>query len=156
MKRSVVALLLSLLVLHVGCGASTSTNVLVRDAILHYLSGRTDLDLSKMDVQIDSLQQQGDRATAEVTIMARQDAKAQMQMVYELQRTGEGGWEVVPPEGADAAHAGGAPPPSQSPPPGERGSEQNQELPPGHPSIGEPPAEPTPELPAGHPPVSPE
>ena len=155
---AVVALLLSL-----GCGSNENTELLVRDAVLHYLAARTDLTMGNMDVKIDKLDLKGDTATAGVTISARGDAKASMQMVYELRRTGTG-WEVTPPSGGSGAAHGGMPPGATEPgaglPPGHSspggapgGTAEQPQLPQGHPPVGNPPVQKSPELPAGHPPV---
>jgi hypothetical protein len=162
MKTAVILLVLLTLVA-AGCGSSASSDTLVRDAILHYLAGRTDLNMGKMNVQVDSLKYEGDTASAEVTISSRDDAQASMQMTYQLRRAG-GGWEVVPPTGSTSdAHGGMAPPivpqaagelPPGHPPAG--GAAEGSELPQGHPPVGNQPPQTQPksqDLPAGHPPV---
>jgi hypothetical protein len=152
------------LLLTLGCGSNENTELLVRDAVLHYLAARTDLTMGNMDVKIDKLDLKGDSATASVTISARGDAKASMQMVYELRKTGTG-WEVTPPSGGSGAAHGGMPSPGGGEaggelPPGHPsaggapgGTAEQPQLPQGHPSIGNPPVPKSPELPAGHPPV---
>jgi hypothetical protein len=161
MKTAVVLLVL-FTIIATGCGSSASSDTLVRDAILHYLAGRTGLNMSKMNVAVDSLQYEGDTASAVVTISSRDDAKASMQMTYQLRRAG-GGWEVVPAAGsASDAHGGMVPPipqaggelPPGHPPAG--GASEGSELPQGHPPVGNQPQQTQPkgqDLPAGHPPV---
>jgi hypothetical protein len=166
MKRAVIVLVL-LTILGAGCGSSASSDALVRDAILHYLAGRTNLNMGKMNVKVDSLKVEGDTASAQVTISSRDDAKASMEMTYQLRRAG-GGWEVVPPAGsAGDAHGGMSPPadpqaggelPPGHPPAGgaPEGAAEGSELPQGHPPIGSQPQQTQPkgqDLPAGHPPV---
>jgi hypothetical protein len=165
MKTAVILLVL-LTMLGAGCGSSESSDALVRDAILHYLAGRTGLNMSKMNVNVDSLKYEGDTASAVVTISSRDDAKASMQMTYQLRRAG-GGWEVVPAGSTSDAHSGMAPPnipqaagelPPGHPPAGgaPEGAAEGTELPQGHPPVGNQPQQPQPkgqDLPAGHPPV---
>jgi hypothetical protein len=158
------AIITVVLLLVLGCGSNNNSELLIRDAILHYLAGRTDLSMGNMDVKIDRLDLKGDSATAGVTISARGDAKASMQMVYELRKTGSG-WEVTPPSsGTGAAHSGMPSPGSAGPggelPPGHPpaggapgGTAEQPQLPQGHPPVGDPPVEKSPELPPGHPPV---
>ena len=160
--KTVVVVLVLITMLGAACGSSASSDTLVRDAILHYLAGRTDLNMSKMNVAVDSLQYAGDTASAKVTISSRDDAKASMQMTYQLRRAG-GGWEVVPAGSTSEAHSGMAPPnipqaggelPPGHPPAG--GAAEGSELPQGHPPVGNQPKQPQPkgqDLPAGHPPV---
>jgi hypothetical protein len=136
-----------------GCSAASEADetVSVQQAVERHLAKRTDMDPSNLRVVVEkvSYEGDGDRATAAVTIMARQDPQAKMQMMYRLRKT-SGGWEVEPSQGSEAgAHGGGAMPPA--PPAGEGGSE----LPPGHPPVkGADPGAGS-ELPPGHPPVAP-
>ncbi len=158
-----IATIAAALVLSLGCGSKESSELLVRDAILHYLASRTDLSMGKMDVKIDRLELRGDSATAGVTISARGDAKASMQMAYELRKVGSG-WEVVPPSGGTGSAHGGMPAPGAADPGGEApphpptggsqgGTADQPQLPQGHPPVGDPPEEKSPELPPGHPPA---
>jgi hypothetical protein len=152
------------LLLSLGCGSTENTELLIRDAVLHYLAQRTDLSMGKMDVKIDRLELKGDSATAGVTISARDDAKASMQMVYELRKSGSA-WEVVPPSGGTGAAHGGVPsagaaepggelPPGHPPTGGaQEGTAEQPQLPQGHPPVGGPPVEKSPALPPGHPPI---
>jgi hypothetical protein len=165
MKNALVLLIL-LTIVAAGCGSSASSDSLVRDAILHYLAGRTDLNMSKMNVAVDNLQYSGDTASAQVTISSRDDAQASMQMTYQLRRAG-GGWEVVPAAGSasdahgsmsppDGPQAGGELPPGHPPAGGApQGAAEGSELPQGHPPVGNQPqpTQPKKDLPAGHPPV---
>jgi hypothetical protein len=164
MKTTVVLLVL-LTILGAGCGSNASSDTLVRDAILHYLAGRTDLNMSKMNVEVDSPKYEGDTASAVVTISSRDDAQASMQMTYQLRRAG-GGWEVVPAGSTSDAHGGMAPnipqaggelPPGHPPAGGApEGAAEGAELPQGHPPVGNQPKQTRPksqDLPTGHPPV---
>jgi hypothetical protein len=98
-----------------------------------------------MRVVVNKVEVDGDRADAAVTIVARNDPQAKMEIGYRLRKTAEG-WEVEPPQGAEAgAHSGGAAPRPQ------QGGEA--ELPPGHPPLGGEQGGGAAELPPGHPPV---
>jgi hypothetical protein len=128
-----------------GCSASEADQTAqVRQAVERYLSARTDLSLSTMRVVVNKVNVDGDRADAAVTIVARNDPQAKMEMNYILRKTAEG-WEVEQPQGAESgAHSGGAPSPA---PAGEA------DLPPGHPPLGGEQGGGAAELPPGHPPV---
>lgn len=150
-NRWLVAFLSLALAGWLGCSEASEADETanVQRAVEQHLAKRTDLDPSNLRVVVEkvSYEDNGERATAAVTIVARQDPKATMQMMYRLRKT-TGGWEVEPSQGA-GAHGGGAAAPA--PPAGESGGE----LPPGHPPMegGEGGAES--ELPPGHPPVAP-
>ena len=62
-----------------------------------YLAANTDLRLDRMSVSADRIRYDGDRAVASVSIVASDDPKASMKMIYELVRE-EGAWRVVPPD----------------------------------------------------------
>ena len=124
-----VAVLLALL----ACGEDEPRSASDVEAAIHvYLSKRTDLRVDEMRVRADRIRYDGDRAVASVSIMASDDPKAIMKMMYELVRESDG-WRVVPPESAV--------PPATAPVEGEG-------LPPGHPPTGG--------LPPGHPPTAPQ
>ena len=110
----------------------------IEGAVQAHLADRTDLRVGQMRVRADRIRYEGDRALASVSIMASDDPKAAMKMVYELVRE-SGGWRVVPAETAGAdpdlqSSPHGAPPglPQGHPPL----SPQDGGLPPGHPPIG--------------------
>lgn len=138
-------LLVSTLVLFslVACSSEQPRSAeAIRAAVQSYLTERSDLALANMQVAVDRVKYEGDRAQAEVTISASNDAKASMQMAYELEQTADG-WRVIP--AAPAGHGeGGFPPPAS----GGAGG-----LPPGHPPTDAPPQGGGEQLPPGHPPL---
>jgi hypothetical protein len=129
-----------------GCSASNEANATasVQRAVEKHLALRTDMDPSNLRVVVEKVSYDGDHANAAVTIVARKDPQAKMQMMYRLRKAG-GEWEVEPPQGSGSgAHGEAAPAPEP---------EGTPELPPGHPRLkGNESAEPG-ELPPGHPPV---
>lgn len=145
-KRLVLVLLSFGLAGWLGCsGSGADETAQVRQAVERYLSARTDLSLSSMRVVVNKVSVEGERATAAVSIVARNDPQAKMEMMYRLRKTAEG-WEVEQPQGAEAgAHSGGGAP---SPQPGGESA-----LPPGHPPVGGDQGGGAAELPPGHPPV---
>jgi hypothetical protein len=128
-----------------GCSSSNQANdtASVQQAVEKHLARRT--DLGNLQVTVDKVSFEGDHANAAVTIMARQDPKAKMQMSYRLRKTGTG-WEVEPPQGSEAGAHGG----SAAMPPAEGAG---ADLPPGHPSVEGGAGTEANELPPGHPPV---
>ena len=86
-----------------------------------------------MRVEVAQVKFQGDEATAAVTITARDDPSASMQMMYRLTRTPEG-WEVQDPRSKAGSAAG-------------------DDLPLGHPPLENRPGAAA-ELPSGHPPLN--
>jgi hypothetical protein len=127
-----------------GCSASNEADATasVQRAVEKHLAARTDMDPSNLQVVVEKVSYEGDHANAAVTIMARKDPQAKMQMTYRLRKTGAG-WEVEPQQGS-GAHGQGTPVPQ---------AEETPELPPGHPPLkGSESAEPN-DLPPGHPPV---
>lgn len=114
----------------------------IEAAVETHLAGRTDLRFDGLEIRADRIRYGGDRAVAEVSIMASGDPDAVMQMVYELER-GPDGWRVVPPDPA-RSDSPTAPPGHGLPPnlpPGHPPTDQfGTELPPGHPPLdGDPP-----------------
>ncbi len=102
----------------------------MRTAVEDYLAGRVGLAADNMEVSVDAVQTNGNRAQVEVTITASDDAAAAMRMVYDLEKR-SGRWRVKP-----------SSPAVETPP--ETGG-----LPPGHPPLDAPEAA----LPPGHPPL---
>jgi hypothetical protein len=144
-KLSVACLCLAL-VSWLGCSSANKTDdtASVQRAVEKHLATRT--DLGNLQVVVEKVSFEGDHANAAVTIMARQDSKAKMQMTYRLRKT-DAGWEVEAPQGSEAgAHAGGAVPMPEA----EGGG---AELPPGHPPVKGGAGGEASELPPGHPPV---
>lgn len=123
----------------------------VEAAVEAYLAERTDLKVSHMEVRADRIRYDGDRAVASVSIMASDDPKAAMKMVYELVQVPDG-WRVVPSQASAPSTGSGPGGPGATP-----------GLPPGHPPTspgglelpqGHPPTAPEGGLPPGHPPIS--
>ena len=113
----------------------------IESAVEIYLSQNSDLRLDQMSVAADRIRYDGDRAVASVSIVASEDPKAAMKMVYELARE-EGVWRVVPGEAASPLSDSERVPsrlPSDLPPGHPPISPQGGALPPGHPPLTESP-----------------
>jgi hypothetical protein len=131
------AALLAILVMGAGaaCKHSIDNQEAVRQAVIDYLSKRSNLNVSAMNVDVASVTFRSNEADAVVAITARGAAPGQpMSMRYTLERQGDH-WAVKgkadaggSPHGAGAAnpHAG-----FETPATGE--------LPPGHPAVNPPP-----------------
>ena len=110
----------------------------IRNALLAYLSQRSGLNMSAMDVNIKQVTREGDHAEAQVEFRAKQ-GDAKMEMTYKFERQGDA-WVVKTSSGT--AGSGHPPIPEGGPQPG--GAD---ELPPGHPVVppvhgtGNPPAQ---------------
>jgi len=147
LKKLTLAFLCLALTGWLGCSGTSEADdtAAVRQAVERYLSSRTDLNLSQMRVVVENINFEGDRANAAVTIVARNDPQAKMEMSYRLRKTADG-WEVEPPQGSEAGAHGGAAAPKAAP-------ESGAEMPPGHPQVGGEGGSSAPDLPPGHPPV---
>lgn len=151
-SRLVAALLVAGFLLgFAACDSSDKSDIQIREAVRQYLASRT--DLGRMDVELDEVEYNGDQAKAKVTIQARGDEKARLQMTYNLQRVGSE-WKVQPSGGGHGG--GGTMPPASGMPPGHppTGGSESQgggQMPPNHPPIGGGSQQ---QLPKGHPPVS--
>ncbi len=110
----------------------------IETAVRSYLAERTDLRLGEMQVRAERIRYEGDVATVAVSIVAENDPKAVMQMLYRLRRDPDG-WQVLAPAPASGSPPGELPP--NHPP--------TAGLPPGHPPAGQPGSG----LPPGHPPL---
>ena len=79
----------------------------VRSAIFRHLGQRANLTTQNLVVTVNKLDTQGDSAVANVTIAARENKDASMDVVYHLKRV-EGRWEVDPEKspGLGAGHGG--------------------------------------------------
>ncbi len=126
------------LVLAIACSEEPPRSAAdIEAAVENYLAERTDLRLGQLRVKVDRIRYDGDHASASVSIVASDDPKAAMKMLYELRRD-TSGWTVLQPDpsmpAAGSATGSGGTAPS---------------LPPGHPPTG-PPGE---GLPPGHPPL---
>jgi len=135
-SRTLAFLTLALTVLS-GCSSGPDA----KRAVERYLESRTDLNLARMEVAVERVEQEGDEATAFVTISAPDGAS--MQMIYKLRREGSE-WAVVPSEGSSGSPHGGAAPgggepslPQGHPPVGGDEGSGAQPLPPDHPPVGE-------------------
>jgi hypothetical protein len=107
----------------------------IQKAIRDHLTQRSDLDMSKMVLEVHEVKVNGDKATAEVVFRTTTDPPAQMNYHYDLHRE-SGAWKV---DTGRPSAAG-----TQHPQMGEQMGE-------GEPGgAGEPGAG---ELPAGHPPI---
>jgi hypothetical protein len=150
-------------VLLAGCKKDIQNQDAVRQAVMNYLSKRS--DLLAMDVSVSSVAFREDEATAQVHFQAKgnDSPAAGMTMQYVLERKG-GQWVVKGRTGSNSSHGASGPGvnavPGQGnlagsldgmpriPGPGGAGSTS---LPPGHPTVGGSQA-----LPPGHPAVSPD
>jgi len=106
-----------------GSPASPGDTALVTQAIQEHLRDNKGINLSAMDMTVDSVAIDGDRAQANATFRVR-GGGATMEMVYSLERHGAG-WLVLkshPSNGEfvhppmDSAHSGAAAPASPTPP----------------------------------------
>ena len=118
-----------------ACKRSIDNQEAVRQAVIDYLSKRSNLNVSAMNVDVASVTFRSNEADAVVAITARGAAPGQpMSLRYTLERQGDH-WAVKgkadaggSPHGAGAANPHGAAQPPVS-----------GELPPGHPSVNPPP-----------------
>lgn len=136
MKLRHLSLLAALAVL-AGCGGSRGiqNEAAIRQGVIDYLSKRTDLSLSAMQVDVTAVSFRQNEADATVSFRPKGAAAGTgMSMHYVLERQG-GRWVVKGhgrgPAGA-APHSAGQMPQGGMPPAGEGASK----LPPGHPPMG--------------------
>jgi hypothetical protein len=138
--RQLPLLAISLVLL--GCTGSRSiqNEAAVRQGVIDYLSKRSDLNLSSMQVDVTSVSFRQNEADATVSFHPRGAAGVSMPMRYTLERQGNR-WVVkgrgrglsgAAPHGMGQMMPGGAGAPSAGTPGGQGGSG----LPPGHPPIG--------------------
>jgi hypothetical protein len=122
--------------LGLGCQRLMNQDAAIQKAIRDHLTERSDLDMSKMVLEIRQVKVDGDKAQAEVVFRTTSDPPAQMSYHYELHREG-GAWKVDTgrPSAADTQH------PQMGQAAGEAGGESQ-----GEPQGGQ--------LPAGHPPIN--
>jgi len=115
-----------------GCNRNIQNEAAVRQGVTDYLSSRSDLNLSQMQIDVTSVSFRQDEADATVSFRPRGGAAgAGMQMRYTLERKG-GRWVV---KGKGAGPHANTPAPGASSMPGQGGAPSGQ-LPPGHPSVG--------------------
>jgi hypothetical protein len=138
-----IALLATVLVL-AGCGRGGVENKeAVRQAVMDYLSKRTNLNMSSMNVDVTSVTFKGNEADATVAFSPKGGgAGSGMSLRYALERQGNR-WVVKGRAGSGGHGAGGS-----MPMPGMQGGGQQM---PG--MQGGAQAPPSGEMPAGHPPV---
>lgn len=117
----------------------------VRSAIFRHLGQRANLTTQNLIVTVNKLDTQGDSAVANVTIAARENKEASMDVVYHLKRV-EGRWEVDPENspGLGAGHGGmggggqmpgGHPPVNSGGESGGTSGGSGSKLPEGHPPV---------------------
>jgi hypothetical protein len=110
-RRIFARICFSLAVLSMAaCGPShdpRTGEAAVRSAIFRHLGQRANLTTQNLIVTINKLDTQADSAVANVTIAARENKDASMDVVYHLKRV-EGRWEVDPESspGMGAGHGG--------------------------------------------------
>jgi hypothetical protein len=97
----------------VACSRGGQSKDAVRQGVLDYLSGRHDLNISSMDVEVTAVQFNGNKADATVTFAPKGVSGAQgMTMRYQLEQQGSK-WAVVGRQ--DSGHAGSVPPGAANP-----------------------------------------
>jgi hypothetical protein len=136
---------LVLMAASLACNRAPENKEAVREGVIEHLNKNTGLDLKSMDVAVDNVTFEGNRATASVSFKPKSSPEAGMSMNYSLERSGKK-WIVQKTAGG---HGRG----SAMPSPG------SGALPPGHPPAGQDGGTqskaPT-DLPPGHPPVAPQ
>jgi hypothetical protein len=116
-------------ILVIGAGTACKRSIddpeLVRQGVIDYLSKRSNLNVSGMNVVVASVSFQKNRADAEVAFTAKGSNPGRpMSMRYTLERQGDR-WVVKDKaEAGHNPHGAGAPPPAGA------------DLPPGHPAVG--------------------
>jgi hypothetical protein len=126
-----------------GCSESGGggDDAAVRQGVIDHLSTKAALNVDLMEIEVTSVEYEGDLATASVTFQAKgsDDPAAAMQMQYTLERKGSR-WVVQAKAGAEGSPHGGGGGGMANPhggmPPAEGG-----EMPSGHPPTEAPPAE---------------
>ncbi len=145
MPHLIVVLLFSIWL--AACNRAPENKDAVRQGIIEHLSKNTGLDLKAMDVDVNNVNFQGDKATATVSFKPKQSPDAGMSMNYSLERQGTK-W-IVQKAAGSSGHGGAGTAPMTEPTPGAPAA---GDLPAGHPPVSG-----TPEsggaLPPGHPPV---
>ncbi len=110
-----------------GCSRNIQNEAAVRQGVIDYLSSRSDLNLSQMQVDVTTVSFRQDEADATVSFRPRGGAASSgMQMRYTLERKG-GRWVVK---------GKGAGPHASAPPSGMPGQGGTGQMPPGHPQVG--------------------
>jgi len=108
-----------------ACHRGNQSNDAVRQGVLDYLSGTVKLNLQAMDVKLDSVKFEGEKAKAAVSIALKGNTAPMMTKQYELEQK-DGKW-VVTGRSGDAGHGAtmpeGAMPGGASPGPVAPGTE---------------------------------
>ena len=104
-----------------ACGRGIDTTEAVRQGVLDYLTTRSNLNVSAMNVEVTTVSFRKDEADATVSFTAKGTAGKGMSMRYTLERKGSK-WVVK-----DKAESGGNP---------HGGDAPEGPLPPGHPATG--------------------
>ncbi|HLK49694.1 MAG TPA: hypothetical protein VKT49_16240 [Bryobacteraceae bacterium] len=108
-----IASVLLILLSAAACNRGGQNKDAVRQGVVDYLSGRKDLNIASMDVDVTAVQFDGNKADATVTFAPKGVSGAQgMTMRYQLEQQG-GRWTVVGRQ--DSGHAGAVPPGAANP-----------------------------------------
>ena len=96
-----------------ACNRGAQSKDAVRQGVVDYLSGRKDLNITSMDIDVSAVQFNGNKADATVTFAPKGVSAAQgMTMHYQLEEQG-GKWSVVGRQ--DSGHAGAVAPGAANP-----------------------------------------
>lgn len=99
MRKAAIFLLISFLA---ACQRGNQNSDAVRQGVLDYLSGPMGLNLQAMDVKVDSVKYEGEKAKATVTISMKGNSTPMMTKQYELDQK-NGKW-VVTGRSGDSGH----------------------------------------------------
>lgn len=114
-----------------GCGKNIQTKEAVREGMVKYLSTRSGLSVSGMDIDIASVNFKGNEAEAMVSFKPKGgNAAAGMQMRYTLEKKGNE-WVVKGKAESGSQHGGAAMPEGAMP-----DAAPKSNLPPDHPPMG--------------------
>lgn len=114
-----------------GCGHGIQNNDAVRQGVLDFV-GKTGVNLQAMDVKVDSVEYNGDKANAKISYYLKGNPTPVMNMSYRLEqkdqkwvvvgREGSGGHGTMPAPAAENPHGGGKqmPSPEDLPPAGKK------------------------------------
>ena len=116
-----------------SCQRLMNQDAAIQKAIRDHLTERSDLDMSKMTLEMHEVKISGDKATAEVVFRTTTDPPAQMNYHYDLHRE-SGIWKVD--TGRPSASGSQHPQMGDGESAGEPGA---GELPAGHPPVGQAP-----------------
>jgi hypothetical protein len=91
-----------------GCGHGIQNSDAVRKGVVEYVA-KIGVNMDAMDVKIDSVQYNGDKATAQVSYYLKGNSTPAMNAAYRLEQK-EDKWVVVGREGSSGHGAAQAPP----------------------------------------------